>query len=188
MQDIVVGFLAGNGAIQNIPVGFIPHRVEVFNQTDGDLLNIGFPAYQKMAYTSGGLNGASLTNTIAVGHTIVGATSRAKAVVVARTITSGSDAAGTAAGDLILDSNTIVGTFASEAIYIENNSLGSVDDATGAAVTNMGSDVAAAVGSGTGISPYQGSQASNIAKGFTINATISESAKLLIWTAYRYPV
>ncbi len=57
-------------------------------------------------YTSGG------TSVMAVGDTVVGATSAASGIIVARTITSGTDAAGTAAGVLTLRCQ--VGAFQSE--------------------------------------------------------------------------
>lgn len=68
----------------------------------------------KVAYTSGG------TYVMAVGDTVVGATSSATAIITERTITSGTDAAGTAAGVLTLKCQ--VGTFQSENLNVEGNS------------------------------------------------------------------
>ena len=78
-----------------------------------------------IAFTSGG------TTATAVGDWIVGATSAAKAKVLAVTITSGTFAAGTAAGYLIVNSQH--GTFQSENIKI----AAGTDDATIASNTRL---------------------------------------------------
>lgn len=68
---------------------------------------------RSLEYTSGG------TYVMAVGDTIVGATGSAVAVIIARTIASGTDAAGTAAGTLTLKCQ--VGAFQSENLNVEAN-------------------------------------------------------------------
>lgn len=67
-----------------------------------------------LRYTSGG------TYVMKAGDTIVGATSGATAVIVSRTIDSGTDAGGDAAGFLIVKCQ--VGTFQSENLNVEGNS------------------------------------------------------------------
>ena len=40
--QVVIGTITGNGAAQNISLGFIPDMVEVFNVTDGDTEHVWF--------------------------------------------------------------------------------------------------------------------------------------------------
>lgn len=67
-----------------------------------------------LAYTSGG------TYVMKAGDLIVGATSSATAIIVSRTIVTGTDGAGTAAGNLVIKCQ--VGTFQSENLNVEGNS------------------------------------------------------------------
>ena len=43
MNEIKVGSYVGNGAAQNISIGFVPTCVIIDNATDGDQVSIGFP-------------------------------------------------------------------------------------------------------------------------------------------------
>jgi hypothetical protein len=41
-QQVVIGTITGNGAAQNISLGFIPDYVQIANITDGDVVDIWF--------------------------------------------------------------------------------------------------------------------------------------------------
>jgi hypothetical protein len=175
-------YIYGTGSALNIEVGFIPDYVQVSNLTDGDDITIGYMAFCA-AFTSGG------TATVAEGDVLVGATSGATARVKKVILTSGSFAAGTAAGTLIFYKTSMVGTFTGgELLYQQNNSTGSVDDCTltaaPAAINIKITTAAATATTVNSIQPYIGSSGS-AAKGFTIGATLSESGKLLHWAAWR---
>ena len=174
MSKCKVGFFLGTGADTNVEVGFIPDVVFVTNITDGDTINSAFPSIKKMAFTSGG------TNQIRAGHTIVGATSGARALVRDVVLASGTWAAGTAAGTLTLVADSISGTFTSESIYYVGSS--GTDDATGAASAAIGTLTDTAVAAATTVTPYTGS-AGTAAKGFTVLAAASESGKVFAYTA-----
>jgi hypothetical protein len=176
------GYIYGTGAAINIEVGFIPDYAKVSNLTDGDLVTEGFMAFVA-AFTSGG------TATIVEGDVLVGATSGASARVKQVILTSGSFAAGTAAGSLIFYKTTMVGTFTGgELLYVQNNAAASVDDCTltaaPAAINIATSTAAATVTTTSSLQPYVGSSGS-AAKGFTIGSVVSESGKLLHWMALR---
>jgi len=176
MRNVKTGFFYGTGAALNIECGFIPDAVILWNHTDGDVINFAMPSIRTMAFTSGG------TSEIKAGHTIKGATSLATAKVKQVLTDTGTWAGGDAAGTLILESDTIVGTFTSEAIYIEGES--GLDDATGAAVGTIGVDSDTEVAADTGVTPYTGSAGSN-SKGFTLASGVSEDAKLFAYVAFR---
>jgi hypothetical protein len=176
MEICKTGFFYGTGAALNVELGWIPDFVTLVNITDGDVINQAFPAIKTMAFTSGG------TNEIKAGHTIVGATSGARARVRQVLADTGTWAGGDAAGTLIVEADTVTGAFASESIYYDGSS--STNDATGAALGTPGEDIDTEVASDTGISAYVGGAASN-AKGFTVGSSISEDAKLFGYTAFR---
>lgn len=176
MQGIKTGFAYGTGAALNIECGFVPELVLLINHTDGTVFNFAMPKFRPMAFTSGG------ASEIKAGHTIVGATSGAKARVHQVLTDTGTWAGGDAAGSLILEADTVVGTFTSEAIYIEGES--GLDDATGAAIGTIGVDSDTEIAADTGITPYLGSAAS-AAKGFTLATAVSTDAKLFAWVAFR---
>jgi hypothetical protein len=175
--QIADGIVTGNGAAINVSLGWIPTKVELYNMTDGDIITTAF-LDEVVPFSSGG------TTTIAAGNRIVGATSGAKATVVAVQLYSGSFAGGDAAGFMFVE--MISGTFQTEAVYIYNDSTSGVDDATATAnvVHNVAVTTAAAGATTTSaMSRYVGS--STAAKGFTIGSVIAEEAKLLRWIAYR---
>ncbi len=181
IKTFKTGFLVGDGAAQNVELGWIPDRVEVINVTDGDKIHIGFPNEYAIPFSSGG------TLTIAVGDTIKGATSNATAVIKQILLMSGTFAAGDAAGFFIISRDTLTGTFASENVYVSSDTTSGSDDATVTANVNHTVDIDTEVASATGnaaISGYVGVAASN-SKGFTIGSTISENDKLLRWSAWR---
>ncbi|MBF0309236.1 MAG: hypothetical protein HQL56_06885 [Magnetococcales bacterium] len=165
----------GTGAALDVSLGFVPGVVFVTNITDGDVINIGYPSSKTMAFSSGG------TNELKAGHIIVGATSGATARVVKVLADTGTWAGGDAAGTLIIDANSVTGTFTSENIYYQGST--STNDATGAALSTPGQDIDTEVASDTGISAYLGS--ATAAPGITIGSGISEDAKLLAIVALR---
>jgi hypothetical protein len=79
-------------------LGFIPDRVQVYNITDGTIYTEAFLSRWNIPFASGGSN----SNVISAGDKILGATSGATAIVESVLIQSGSFAAGTAAGFLIV--------------------------------------------------------------------------------------
>lgn len=177
MKGIVkTGYLVGNGAAQNIELGWIPDLVIVTDVTDGTSIHVGhIGPYQAMPFSGGG------TTEIAVGDTITGATSGAKATIREVLEYSGTWAAGTAAGFFVVD--MISGTFESENVVVGAGT----DDATVTANVTHTVDIDTEVASATGnaaITRYAGVEGSN-AKGFTIGSTIAEEAKLLRYVAIR---
>jgi hypothetical protein len=177
MKAVKTGFVYGTGAAVNVECGFIPDLVILWNHTDGDVMNLAMPSVRTMAFSSGG------TSEIKAGHYIRGATSNARALVKQVLTDTGTWAGGDAAGTLILDSLSIEGTFTSESIYIEGES--GTDDATGAAVGTIGVDSDTEIANDTGITPYTGAAGTN-SVGFTLATAVSEDAKLLVWTAFRF--
>ena len=177
MKEVFTGAFYGTGAGINIEVGFIPDMVIIGNHTDGDVLLVAYPSIKRMTFSSGG------TSEIKAGHTIKGATSGATGRVKQVLTDTGTWPGGDAAGTILLDTDTIVGTFASEAIYIDGEP--GLDDATGAAVANIGFKSDAAVAGNTNVSGYVGAAGSN-AKGFTVATADSEDAKLFVYTAFKF--
>lgn len=175
-----VGVTVGNGAALNIPLGWIPDCVMLFNATDGDLITTGFLTWI-VPFSSGGVS------EILPGATIRGATNiRATASVRQVLLYSGSWAGGDAAG--FLEIENLVGTFGSENVIITNLQSGVVgtDDATVTinVVHNVAVALAAAGATGTSaISRYEGTTV--IPKGFTIGSVIAEEAKALRYVAWR---
>ncbi len=182
-------YVRGTGAAINVSLGYYPDKVEIYNLTDGDKIHhchlMG--GRMVMVFSSG-------DGEIQAGDTIKGATSLATGVVKDVILDTGSWAGGDAAGWLVLEFDTVVGTFASEAIFVLRSADGVVgdgaDDATGAAIATFNQDidteVAAATGN-AGVSHYAG-VAGSAAKGITIGSTISEDAKLLVVHCFRNDV
>lgn len=176
-ENVATGYAVGTGAALNVSLGWIPRRVDIINLTDGDVMN--FAITDKMiGFTSGG------TAVPVAGNTIVGATSGARAKIKQVIILSGTFAAGNAAGFFVCDADEVTGTFGSENVVISGTS--GTDDATVVAAVELGIAVttaAASVTGNSGITSYVGSDTA--AKGFTLGSTVSESGKLLHWTAFR---
>lgn len=183
MRDSDCGFmyLVGTGSAINIPLGFIPDRATLENLTDLDRMDI-YNRGRNMPFTSGG------TTPILPGDMIKGATSGAVTRVVDVLITSGTFAAGTAAGFFILDDGDPEkkGTFSSENVYKTNDQVSGIDDATVTVdVVNASSIITTAYLTGGDITAYLGD--SSNAKGLTLGATCFEAGKLLrlSWTCGR---
>lgn len=179
-SQIKVGYLVGNGAAQNISLGFTPDYVVVINVTDGDKIHEGFIGpHEVVPFSSGG------TTEIAAGDTIKGATSGATAIVVEVLEYSGTWAGGDAAGFLVVRERS--GTFGSENVYVSSDTTSGTNDATVTAAVTHTVDIDTEVASATGnaaITRYDGSSGS-ASKGFTIGSTIAEEAKLLRYVAFR---
>lgn len=170
-----IGEIVGRGVAINVELGWVPHYVELYNGTDGDLITAAF-LRECMAFTSGG------TAEILPGDKVIGVTSRAEAYVESVLLASGSFGGGDAAGFLVLADDKRKGTFGSENVSIGANA----DAATVTAnfVTNVATAAAAASASGTSaMSRYEGTGTSP--KGFTIGSVIAEAGKLLRYIAYR---
>lgn len=177
---VKIGQVVGLGAALNVPLGFVPKMVKLWNATDGDLVTIAFLQWV-IPFSSGG------TATISPGDRIKGATSGATAVVEEVLIASGTFAAGTAAGFLTVLEGSLVGTFGSENVYIDSDTLTGIDDATVTVnvVHNVAIAAAAAGATGTSaISRLEG-VAGTSGAGFTIGSVIAEAAKLLRYEAFQ---
>jgi hypothetical protein len=174
--NVKVDYLVGNGAAQNVEIGFIPDYVRIVNVTDGDIDTEAFLGlFQTVPFTSGGVT------EITAGQVITGATSGATARVIQILPYSGSWAAGDIAGFFVVD--MLSGTFTSENVNVGSSS----NLATVTANVNHNVATAAAVAGATGnaaISRYVGAAGSN-ARGFTVGSTIAEEAKLLRYVAIR---
>jgi len=180
--NIRTGITVGNGAAINVELGWIPTHVQVFNATDGTLITAAFLSWV-LPFSGGG------TAVIAPGSAVRGVTSRATATVRDVLLYSGSFAGGDAAGFLVLDEGSLVGTFAGENIVVTNLASGMLgtDDATVTANITHNIAVAAAAAPATGtsaISRYEGVAAS-ASQGFTIGSVLAVEAKVLRYLAVR---
>lgn len=176
MKGIIkTGYLVGNGAAQNISLGFVPDYVKIVNVTDGDKIYEGFIGpHEVVPFSSGG------TTEIVAGDVITGATSGATGVVREVLLYSGTWAGGDAAGFFVVGGRD--GTFGSENVYV---GTGTNDATVTAAVTHtvdIDTEVASATGT-SAITRYDGS--TSAAAGFTIGSVIAEEAKLLRYMAVR---
>ncbi len=176
------GAFVGRGATLNIELGFIPDSVELFNATDGDLWQKAYLGWI-VPFTSGGVK------SLLPGSIIKGVTSKAQAIVQEVLLASGSFAGGDAAGFLVLQEGSLVGTFGSENVVIQNDAGGAIgtDDAnvTVNVVHNCAIGAAAASATGTSaMSRYEGVAAQN-ARGFTVGSVLAENGKVHRYVAYR---
>jgi hypothetical protein len=178
--QIKIGETVGNGAAINIICGFVPERVELYNATDGTPYTIAFLNWV-VPFSSGG------TTEIEAGDEITGATSTAVARVSQVLLMSGTWAGGDAAGFLVLQEGTLVGTFGSENVYVSSDSTAGINDATVTVnvVHNcaLSTEAASATGN-SAISRYEGTSA-GYGKGFTIGSSLSTNDKLLRYIAIR---
>lgn len=181
--NIEVGYAVGLGAAINVVLGFIPDRVQVYNLTNAtSVYTEGFLGRWVVPFTSGG------TNTISAGDKIKGATTGATAIVESVLIQSGTFAAGTAAGYLILQDGSLTGTFGSENVYdLTTQAAAGIDDATVTVnvVYSMKTDTAAAMVTGnSALSRLEGT-AGTSGSGFTIGSSVAVATNLLYWEAVR---
>jgi hypothetical protein len=168
------GLIVGNGAAINISLGWYPDWVKVTNLTDGSVYTENTLSRLAFAFTSGG------TTEIVTNSFLTGATSGSQFYVEKVLLSSGTWAAGTAAGFLITDEQT--GVIATENVYLP----GETDSAsvTAAFVSGVATSTAAAgVVTTSNIIRYVGSATAG--KGFTIGSVVATEAKLLHWIAFR---
>lgn len=195
------GFIVGTGAATNVSIGFVPDRLELIDLTSGTTFYEAYPSSQSWAFTSGGA-GTNPGLVIQAGTVIVGATSGASATVKSVGLTSGSfgaqpslgqpaGAAGNAAGIMILDATTIVGTFSTgENLYIKgglNAGVGTRNDAVATglpAVLGVKQVTTAGDVSDITVTAYLGSSA-GASQGFSITSGDDVSGHLFAWTATR---
>lgn len=176
------GYFVGAGAALNVSVGFIPSKVELYNVTDGTVAAVGFPG-KLLPFNTGSVAPAP-------GAIVKGLTSGAKGQVQDVIIVSGTFAAGNAAGFILLDANSIVGTFQAENLNFSSDTTGATDAAaTGALAADDTLYQSAALGfvtgsGNTGITAYVGA-AGAAAKGFSLGSSLATNAKRFRWTAYR---
>lgn len=183
-MELKTGFIRGTGAALNVSLGWIPDYVILTNVTDGTPIYTAHLSggERVMPFTSGG------TTEIEVGDTIKGATSNATAKVLGVVLDSGSWAGGDAAGWLILDLPSKVGTFQSENVYVSSDTTSGTNDATVTVDVDhtVSVDTEAATETGNAaITAYLGSADDNLAPGFSIGSTVSVDAKLLRFVAMR---
>lgn len=179
-SNCVHKILVGDGAAQNVELGFIPELVIVTNTTDGDKISIWHRG-KIIPFSSGG------TTEIAAGDTITGATSGATAIIKQVLLYSGTWAGGDAAGFFVCNEDEITGTFGSENVYVSSDTTSGTNDATVTVQVEHTVSIDTEVASETGnaaISAYLGT-AAGYSQGVTIGSTISEEAKLLHLVAFR---
>jgi len=175
------GVVIGTGAAINVELGWVPNSVELFNVTDNDIITQAFLDWV-IPFSGGG------TTEIVAGMDIKGATTNATARIKQVIASATTWSAGTAAGVLIIDADSLVGTFGAENIYVTSDVSTGIDDATVTAnvvhnIASGASTLAAAVTT-SAISRYEGAAAS-ASKGFTIGSVLSESGKVLRFRAFR---
>jgi hypothetical protein len=177
------GASIGTGAAINVELGWVPNFVILYNTDTTNILQAAWLQWA-IPFSSGG------TAEILAGAIIKGNTSAARATISNVLLASGSWAGGDAAGFLIVQEGSLVGTFGSETVVIQNLASGTLgtDDATVTINviynTAIAAAATAATTAATSITRYEGVAASN-SKGFTIGATLSVDNKILPWAAFR---
>lgn len=178
-----IGTVVGLGAALNVPLGFVPKMVELYNMTDGDIITTAFLQWV-IPFSSGGSN----SNVISAGDKIKGSTSGAIATVEEVLIASGSFAAGTAAGFLTVLEGSLTGTFQTENVTILSGATAGTTTAsavTANVVHNVAVAAAAASATTTSAMSRLEGTAGTSGAGFTIGSVIAEAAKCLRYIAYQ---
>lgn len=183
-ESVKHGYFYGAGAALNVAVGFIPSHVEIYNATDGTDYAVGFPG-KLLPFSTGSVQPAP-------GAKVTGLTSKAKGQVKDVIIASGSFAAGNAAGWIVMDADTISGTFQNaENLTFSTDTSGGVDAVTTGTVTEdslfqTGAAGLVAGAGATGVTSYVGAAGpGGTPKGFTVGATVAKAGKRYRWIAYR---
>jgi hypothetical protein len=178
-------YLVGTGAALNIPLGYNPDWARLVNLTDGTILNEYFRG-RIMPFTVG-------TVALVPGAKIKGATSGAVARVMDVVIATGTLAASTAAGWIILDDADAagvpyadkVGTFSTENITLfgASTTIGAITvDVT---MPQIKIDTAVApITASNAITYYAGDK--NNAKGLTLAAGIMTAGKLFCLQTFMF--
>jgi hypothetical protein len=174
------GVAIGTGAALNVELGWVPNSVTLYNLTDNDIITEAFLDWI-LPFTSGGVV------EIVAGMDIKGATSNATARVKQVVASATTWSAGTAAGLLVLDADYLVGTFASENIYVTSDVVTGIDDATVTAnVTHTIASGVDACGGDHDIGDHSTRRhGRQHIEGFHHRSVISESGKVLRWRALR---
>lgn len=181
--NIKTGTLYGTGAAINVDCGFVPDYVRIINSTDGDLITEWFHGIP-LGFDSG-------STAPSRGEYVKGNTSGAMARVKQVVLDSGTFAGGDAAGVIVLDDETITGTFQNDEVLSipAENGYNSVTDAMTAngtvGPTNVATAAAAATATGNAAISAYGGVAGATAAGFTVGLTISEDGKVLKYLAMR---
>ena len=187
-MDYFSKFVVGTGASINIPLGFWPERVSVKNISGGTLIYEG-AINTAFMFDGGGGAGLELKAGDVIENSAGSASGRIKDVF----LTSGSWAAGTAAGIIVLEVDEYRrGTFA------DNQDLGVVTQkglaGAGNYATTNGGEIAttlvisAAVAKADAVAKFITAYAGvdgSAAKGITLGSTISVSGELLFVEAFR---
>jgi len=183
---IRTGAFMGTGAAINVELGYVPTWVRVA-QGSGTLAITEAWLAPVMAFTGGG------TVVILPGAIVRGMTSRATAIVREVLTSAATWSAGTAAGVLVLDENSITGTFtaAGEDIVVTNLSSGVVTSAAGGDATIPANQPTTTSAAGTAvvtgaaaITRYEGTTA-GASKGFTVGGTVAPAGIPCRFTALR---
>lgn len=178
------GFIVGTGAARNIAIGFVPTRVTIINMTD----RVTFEAAiaQVIAFDSGSVE-------IKSGQRIDASDGGWRGIVKQVILASGSWDGGDAAGWIVFEDDTLVGSanvanndgiFVSEQVDVAGKA--NVADVSAAGLVTLGVEREAdgsAVDADAGVTPYFGAEAET-AKGFSISAAISADGKLLHYQAW----
>lgn len=199
VQSSAYGIYVSTGAADNVEVGFIPDVVKLYKMNAGAVPVINIWVRMKFcAFTSGG------TYEVKAGDTIQGATSKGvRAEVQKVVLTSGTWAAGTAAGFFLWQDWQQNGTFTAENVDVlysggtvtGGGGVGTANVATVAAQSELGNFVLAGnatpastsylnVTPASGIQPYSGT-AAGTSEGFTITDTLSTANDIWYWEATR---
>ena len=192
------GFIRGTGAARNIELGFVPSWVRLINLTDADMIFEG-PVAEAIAFDGGG-NTAHDTREIKAGDMIHASDDGWHGTVKQVILSTGSWAAGTAAGWIVFEGGTLEGVSSiadNDTIYVrpQAGAKGSADAATvnGAGLTTVtvqldptnttDANKMDPAGTNEHIKPYYGAEGSK-ARGFTLESAVCESAKLLAFQAW----
>lgn len=186
------GFFIGTGAALNIALGFVPSWVRLINVEDADRIFEG-PVAQVVAFDNNGTVD-SAAREIKAGMRIDAGDDGWRGIVKQVIVESGAWASGNAAGFLVIEGGTLEGAanlgdndeiHASEQVDLKGAATGF--NLAGAGLQSVGITVlphaSDQINAFSGITPYYGSEASK-AQGFTVNATVSESDKLIAYQAW----
>jgi hypothetical protein len=178
-------YLVGTGAAINVPLGFNPDWARLVNLTDGTILNEYFRG-RIMPFTTGVVG-------LAPNISIKGATSGARGRILDVLITTGTLAAGNAAGWFIIDDADAagipyadkVGTFSTENVTLPNSTTALAAITVDVTMPQIKIDTAVApIAAVSGISYYAGDK--NNAKGVTLASGIMTAGKLFCLQAFMF--
>lgn len=181
-SQVATGFIRGTGSAINVELGWVPDFVTLINLTDGNKIHMSALA-TVVAFTGGG------PDEVKAGDKLHGNTGDATATIAQVIVYSGTWAGGDAVGWFILDPLTQIGDFESETAYREDVDSDGDDKVTLTAAqdqdgVDIDTEVTATTTDDTNIKAYAGTRA-GFSKGFTIGATVSVTAKLFFYTAFR---